>query len=588
MRPLIRLLAGCASFAAFGPFAASIAIATTASGQSLQAQAPFNNGGSNGSSQSASDSPFPRTNPTGESFLLDAKALIQDQINLASRLDSAMSGPDPNAVRAVDGQIVIHSGKVDRFMALHYPVVKPRCGDDVANSTSQDAVTCDLLANNDAFRGLQGKLFARLNMLSGIAPVEPLPLVSGESTVERGGVPVFKKGSLQDPAPSRVSTVPDLPQPSAPLLGRPMKSAIGDYEPPIPPAITAPPEVLTILEAIQARISSAQQNLSRQAQTPQSFASATNQAGTERLGRTPRSRAVGFTNPSLQVARADASAYEIHPSERIQYQDFLQEPHSGITRVLTRQQRDRDMNQLQNRLQPTVGERYPYAILVEPSDPPLPDLTAALRDRLAPVDTQRFPFVPLSQTRFAPRLAIQLEGDEIQLQHDGLDYGFMMDLGRLKDADLNDISAGLEAEQMNMRSDMRELFLNYRVPNRLEQLMLDRRRFLSAKAGPGNLPTLISPSAPVQVGHTYLLRTIQFDAPEALTQGKPVTPAQRRNLDETLAMPGKDLLVVFQPVAERHNGSYTMLWRVLGEFPTPEMTDAADYATFEKSTIVNR
>jgi hypothetical protein len=586
MRQLTWLLASCAFLA---PLATSTAIAQTAPGHTLQAQA------------AASDSPFPRTNPTGESFFLDAKALIQDQINLASRLETAMGGPDPNAVRAVDGQIVIHSGKIDRFMALHYPVIKPRCGqlEAIANSStaSQDAVTCDLLANSKAFSGLQSKLFARLNMLSGIAPVEPLPLVSGENSIANGGIPTFQKGSLQAPAPTRLGSVPDLPRSSDPLLGRPMKSAIGNYEPPIPPAITAPPEVTQALVEIQARLESAKQNLSRQAALPQQIAATNLESGLQ-IGsasesapnqpRTPRTRAVGFTNPANLVARADANAYDVYPGERVQYQEFLQEPHTGITRVLTRQQRDRDMNQLQNRLEPTVGERYPYAILVEPSDPPLPDLTVALRDRLAPVDTQRFPFVPLSQTSFAPRLAMQLEGDAIQLQNQGLDYGFMVDMGKLDGIELNEISAGLEADEVNLRPDMREFFLSYRVPNKLEQLMLDRRRFLSAKAGPSNLPTLLSPQAPMEVGHTYLLRTVQFDAPEALTQGKPITPEQRRNLDKTLAMPGKDLLVVFQPVAERHNGSYTVLWRVLGEFPVPDMTDAANYATFEQSTIVRR
>ena len=569
MRQLTWLLASCAFLA---PLASNIALAETAPGQPLQAQVP------------ASEAPFPRTNPTGESFVADARALIQDQINMANRLETAMSGPDPNAVRAVDGQIVIHSGKIDRFMALHYPQVQPRCGQTSAIADSavaaQDSVTCDLLANNKAFSGLQAKLFARLNMLSGIAPVEPLPLVSGESTITTGGIPTFKKGSLQDPAPARVSTVPDLPRTNDPLLGRPMKSAIGDYEPPIPPAITAPPEVITALDGIQQRLSSAKQALARQGTVQQGATLA------QRNGRTPRTRAIGFTNPANLMARADANAYDVYPGERIQYQSFLQEPHTGITRVLTRQQYEPDPNQLRNRLEPTVGERYPYAILVEPSDPPLPDLTAALRDRLAPVDTQRFPFVPLGQTSFAPRLAMQLDDGQIKLKHEGLDYGFMMDMGKLNGVELNEISAGLEPDEVNLRPDMRDFFLNYRVPNQLEQLMLDRRRFLSAKAGPSNLPTLLSPQAPMQVGHTYLLRTVQFDAPEALTHGKPVTPSERRNLDEHLAMPGKDLLVVFQPVTERHNGSYTVLWRVLGEFPTPELKDAADYATYEQSVVV--
>jgi hypothetical protein len=565
MRQLTWLLASCAFFA---PLASS------------------------GAQGATSDSPFPRTNPSGESFFLDAQALIQDQINLASRLATAMSGPDPHAVRAVDGQIVIHSGKIDRFMALHYPVTQPRCAQMAAianaSNTSQDAVTCDLLANNKAFSGLQSKLFARLNMLSGIAPVEPLPLVSGENSIANGGIPTFQKGSLQDPAPTRLGSVPDLPQANDPLLGRPMKSAIGDYEPPIPPAITAPPEVTQALVEIEARLENAKQNLSRIAAAPQQIAFAGTSVSDANPGQGLRPRAIGFSNPATLVARADAHAYDVDPGERIQYQDFLKDPHTGITRVLTRQQRERDMNQLQNRLEPTVGERYPYAILVEPTDPPLPDLTLALRDRLAPVDTQRFPFVPLSQTSFAPRLAMQLEGDQIQLKTQGLDYGFMVDMGKLKGVDLNEISAGLEPREVNLRSDLREFFLNYRVPSKLETLILDRRRFLSAKGGPNNLPTLMSPQAPIELGHTYLLRTVQFDAPEALTQGKPVTPEQRRNLDKTLAMPGKDLLVVFQPVAERHNGSYTLLWRVLGEFPVPEMTDKANYATFEQSSVAGR
>ncbi|NJR71245.1 MAG: hypothetical protein HC771_23430 [Synechococcales cyanobacterium CRU_2_2] len=264
----------------------------------------------------------------------------------------------------------------------------------------------------------------------------------------------------------------------------------------------------------------------------------------------------------------------------------MQQPHRGITRLLTRQQLEPDPNALGNRLEPTVGDRYPYAILLEPTDPPLPDLTAALGDRLAPTDTQRFPFVPLGQTSFRPRLAMELEGDRLQLAQSGFDYGFMLDLGRLAGVTLDDISAGLEPDQLNLRPDLREFFLNYRVPNQLEKLLLDRRRFLSAKAGPGNLPTLLSPQAPVVVGHTYLLRTVQFDAPEALTEGRPVAPRDRRLLDDYLAMPGKDLLVLFQPVARQPNGSYTLLWRVLGEFPMPEMTDLANYATFEQSSIL--
>lgn len=511
--------------------------------------------------------PLAQTSPQNlvqSRFYDEARELLQGQATLASRIERAMTGPDPNAVRAVDGQIVIHSGKVDRFLARHGFANRLNCGDPQVFSSdpaqnAPAAIACSIRQNSQSFAGLQPKLFARLNMLSGIAEVAALPLVSGENTVETGGIPGFKRGSLQAPARSLTSNVPDLPAPSVPILGRPVKSAIANYRAPIPPAIQAPSEVTAVLDLIQSRIETARQALPTQA--------------------------ARFSNPATLIAAADAHQYDVNPRERLQHQTFLREPHTGITRVLTRQDYEPDPNGLRNRLEPTVGDRYPYALLVTPTDPPLPNLTVALRDRLAPFDTQRFPFVSLDETAFRPRLALQVDGNQFNLKPQGLDYGFMVDLGQLQGIELDAISAGLEADQVNLRPDLREFFLSYRVPDQLEPLLRDRRRFLSAKAGPNNLPTLLSPQAPVELRHTYLLRTVQFDAPAALTQGQPVTPEQRRQLDKTLAMAGKDLLVVFRPIAAQPNGSYTVLWRVLGEFPVSPVTDAANYATYRPSSI---
>ena len=50
-------------------------------------------------------------------------------------------------------------------------------------------------------------------------------------------------------------------------------------------------------------------------------------------------------------------------------------------------------------------------------------------------------------------------------------------------------------------------------------------------------------------------------------------------------MPAKDLLVVFRPVKSRENGTYTVLWRVLGEFPEPNVTDLDRYANYEGGII---
>ncbi len=620
-------------------------------------------------------------------FYAEARRLIQAQINLVSRTRRAMTAVDPNAIRAVDGQIVLHGTRVNRFIGENYPVVQPNCNgtSSIASVAAQDLIACNLLTNSKAFDQLQPRLFSRLNMLSGISEVNRLPLVSGERVVNNAGVPLFEKGSFKNPSPTIVTRAPDIPRKEVGVLGRPVKSALGDYQAPISPAIAAPDDVLQSLEQIEIRIDQSRGALPLNAQTfntggrrlspvlggggapaaqqvaPSPIATqptiaaeqtvvslpvADRSAAPASLGFTPlptqsvtpaapvasgsttsapntasslpaavslpavsrpatslpaaslpvanrpavslsaaAPRSVGFSNPEVLLAAADAAAYDVNPTDRIQHQKFLTNPHTGITQVLTRREHEPDPNYLRNRLDPTPAERYPTAILVEPTDPPLPQLDGELQGRLAPFDTQRYPFVPLEETSFRPRLAMQIDGGEFNLMTSGLDYGFMLDMGTLNNLDLNTISAGLPKEQLNLRDDLRDYFLNYRAPQNLDQLMVDRRRFLSGKMGPNNLPSLLSPDSKIEVGHTYLLRTLQFQVPDAISKGTPISYSQRRNLERTLDMPAKDLLVVFRPIKSRENGTYTVLWRVLGEFPEPNITDLDRYANYDGGII---
>jgi hypothetical protein len=220
--------------------------------------------------------------------------------------------------------------------------------------------------------------------------------------------------------------------------------------------------------------------------------------------------------------------------------------------------------------------------LINPSDPPLPRLQGDIRDRLAPQDTQRFPFVPLSKSSFRPRLALQLNGNEFKLVNSGFDYGFMMDLGNLGKTDINRLSAGLPSNQIAIEPDIRSFFLGYRPPTTLEALKSERHRFLSGKAGPNNMPSLLSPEAPIQMGHTYLLRTLQFKMPEAIGLNKALPVQERRKLDQVIAeLKSKDLLVVFKPIERKADGSYSILWRVMGEFAEPQVSDLAQYIQFD-------
>jgi hypothetical protein len=190
--------------------------------------------------------------------------------------------------------------------------------------------------------------------------------------------------------------------------------------------------------------------------------------------------------------------------------------------------------------------------------------------------------VPLSKSSFRPRLALQLNGNEFKLVNSGFDYGFMMDLGNLGKTDINRLSAGLPSNQIAIEPDIRSFFLGYRPPTTLEALKSERHRFLSGKAGPNNMPSLLSPEAPIQMGHTYLLRTLQFKMPEAIGLNKALPVQERRKLDQVIAeLKSKDLLVVFKPIERKADGSYSILWRVMGEFAEPQVSDLAQYIQFD-------
>ncbi|HAG85728.1 MAG TPA: hypothetical protein DCL61_32465, partial [Cyanobacteria bacterium UBA12227] len=90
-----------------------------------------------------------------------------------------------------------------------------------------------------------------------------------------------------------------------------------------------------------------------------------------------------------------------------------------------------------------------------------------------------------------------------------------------------------------------------------------------------------STQSPVVLKNTYLVRLIQFEIPDVLLTGEPVSRAQRRNLPDILKTPSSDVLVAFQPVHQRLDGSYTVLWRLLYRFPDPKIEDLDQYVELE-------
>ncbi|MFB2937062.1 hypothetical protein ACE1B6_17575 [Aerosakkonemataceae cyanobacterium BLCC-F154] len=197
-----------------------------------------------------------------------------------------------------------------------------------------------------------------------------------------------------------------------------------------------------------------------------------------------------------------------------------------------------------------------------------------LRSRLLASRLERFPYPPLAETGvFLPRLEIQLDNNQFQIVQRGLNYGFIEDLGDVPIENLN-------AKLLNIAEPTREFFLKYQPPDRLEALQIDRRLFITGKIEDVCCIKLFA-QAPAILNHTYLVRTVQFQLPEAVLNNERINKRQRRNLELLLTTPSSDLLIAFRPISRNPDGSYTVLWRILNRFPDPQITDLVNYVILE-------
>lgn len=197
-----------------------------------------------------------------------------------------------------------------------------------------------------------------------------------------------------------------------------------------------------------------------------------------------------------------------------------------------------------------------------------------LRSRLLASRSERFPYPPLAETGvFLPRLEIQLDNNQFQIVQRGLNYGFIEDLG---DVPIENLDANL----LNVAEPTKEFFLKYQPPDRLEALQIDRRLFITGKIEDLCCIKLFA-QAPAILNHTYLVRSVQFQLPEAVLNNERITKRQRRNLELLLTTPSSDLLIAFRPISRNPDGSYTVLWRILNRFPDPQITDLVNYVILE-------
>lgn len=473
-------------------------------------------------------------------FWSQAQRLVQEQISLINRIERALVVSDPSQAFAAEGQIALHQGAVERFLKQQFPLPSLLC--TPTNGLSPEGSTF-------TFQQVQVycTLYASTQQLT---PLRPL-LEIRQSNL--GSTQLFPSAGRTGVQTERVS-IPEANVPPAepPIIGQPTKTPISGYQPPLDPAIAPPESAVTTLQSIRQLLSEAI------AAFP------------------PNTR---FTNSAeANQTSQQRPLYALNPDDVKRYRRFLALPNNGIGLVLPAEAYLPKPNQPRNRLRPSIQERFPFEPLFG-------------RILYQPEVTN-----PRQTDRFTPQLALRVENGNFQIAQRELNYGFMVDLGKLKLSDFRGPTGGTLprriASRLSPRS--REFFFNYRPPKQLEAIQTDRRRFLTGKMGEvafgesqvqteliENSLNRVTTGVPVTLNHTYLIRLIQYQLPKYVLTKEPIRRSDRRNLPALLATPSSDVLVAFQPVSRSQDGSYTVLWKVLNQFPNPQIEDLEKYIYFQ-------
>ncbi|MEA5620037.1 hypothetical protein VB711_19620 [Cronbergia sp. UHCC 0137] len=452
-----------------------------------------------------------------EGFYNTASRLVQQQIYLIARLEKALSEPDPNQIRSVRGQLTIQSYSVESFLKRRYSSPKTFCTTSgnfskqslaLKLNKSQGQIYCSLYAYNQELFKLRPVIDRLLSRRGELALVRQLPLVSGERLSD----PVLSIAPVQYPDLGKLAAPlsgrePNLGSSPLPVVGRNIKTAIANYVPPMQPAIIPPEAALITLK------------------TANQFLAAALTAFP------PKTK---FIHPQETAATLDRFAYDIDSQEQKIYAQFLKLPNTGIFRVLTDSAYRHQPNTLQNRLSASVRDSYPFL-----------SLSKAKGD------------IKIS-------LALQIVGDHFNLRSEGIDYGFMTNLG---DIPLEKLDQSLK----NVASPIGEFFLNYQPPTGLEALQVDKRRFLTGKNQNWPQGQVLLSDLKAELNHTYLVRWVQFQIPEI------ISPQNSRDRQQLAQIPSSDIILAFRPVRRHSNGSYTILWRLIQQFPSPQIEDIENY-----------
>ena len=139
---------------------------------------------------------------------------------------------------------------------------------------------------------------------------------------------------------------------------------------------------------------------------------------------------------------------------------------------------------------------------------------------------------------------IELDRSVLSVGFAGVDYGFFLDLGKLKIAELGDLDESPPDWLAPELFDAWRYFFNYQPPGLLADARKEQRRFSTGNVRFGS--ATLTDHVPAIPSDTYLLRSI----------------GDRES----------DVLVVFQVAAKLEDDSVVLAWRLTKSFPKPTAT----------------
>ncbi len=465
----------------------------------------------------------PEVNPEGanDNFWRQTEDLIQSQVSLIDRLSIVLTTASAEQLDQAQLQLLRNDTRVNNFLRAENRDPQAICqgiGNTTANANNnltnqQQQVYCTLHNSRQRLLALMPVLNRRLGLLQ-----------LGNNPLLSGNIPVIdSRFSVPTATFSQPNVRARLPEFGSVIIGSPAKPAIADFRPPLLPAIAPAAEIQQITQSVRQELIA----------TANAFPA----------------NIIFTADPNPQSGIQEA----LLPADFSRYQAFLQQPNTGITRILPAALRPQRLNQIQSRLQPTIAQEFPFTSVITVNDVP----TTA-------------------------RLSLEVDNNgNLQIAQPGLDYGFIWNLGAVDLRELGDLDR-LRREQptLSSRPEYR-FFLSYAPPSRLEELQVDRRRFLTGKLDNFAPEGLRSRGVPLVLNQTYLVRLVQFQLPTPLVNREVIPRRDRRYLDQILATPSSDIVVALQPIELNNDGSYTMIWQLVNQFPNPQVVDLPNYLDLE-------